>query len=132
MPELPRRRFLDLVGAAPNYIAPGCTITGDVETADPVVVCGHVRGDGKIGAALSMARGSAWEGEVHAREAVISGRMTGKLVIDGKLEIRSTAVLRADVVAGSIAIAKGALVEGDLRVTGAQPIVEFDEKRGAR
>jgi cytoskeletal protein CcmA (bactofilin family) len=132
MPELPRRRFLDLVGAAPNYIAPGCTISGDIETSDPVVVCGYVRGDGKITAALSMARGSVWEGEVHAREAVISGRMTGKLVIAGKLEIRSTAVLRADVVAGSIAIAKGAVVEGDLQVTNGQPIVEFEEKRGAR
>jgi cytoskeletal protein CcmA (bactofilin family) len=58
--------------------------------------------------------------------------MTGKLVISGKLEIRSSAVLRGDVVAGSIAIAKGALVEGDLQVTGGQPIVEFEEKRGAR
>ena len=132
MPEMPRRRFLDLVGAAPTYIAPGCTISGGIETSDPVVVCGYVRGDGRIDAALSMARDSAWEGEVHARGAVIAGRMTGKLVISGKLEIRSSAVLRVQVVAGSIAIAKGALVEGDLQVTGGQPIVEFEEKRGAR
>jgi cytoskeletal protein CcmA (bactofilin family) len=90
-----------------------------------------VRGDGKVGAALSMARDSAWEGEIHARHAVIAGAITGKLIVAEKLEIGSSAVLRADVVARSIAIAKGAVVEGVMQVTSGKPIVNFEEKRGA-
>ena len=131
MSGTPRRRLLDMVGAAPTFIAAGCRVTGDIETAGPVVVCGSVRGDGKIGAALSMARDSAWEGEIHAQHAVIAGSITGKLMVAGKLEIGSSAVLRADVVARSIAIAKGALVEGVMQVTSGKPIVNFEEKRGA-
>jgi cytoskeletal protein CcmA (bactofilin family) len=131
MSATPKRRLLDMVGAAPTFIAAGCHVTGDIETAGAVVVCGTVRGDGKIGAALSMARDSAWEGEIHARHAVIAGAITGKLIVAEKLEIGSSAVLRADVVARSIAIAKGALVEGVLQVTSGKPIVNFVEKRGA-
>jgi cytoskeletal protein CcmA (bactofilin family) len=110
MSATPKRRLLDMVGAAPTFIAAGCRVTGDIETAGPVVVCGAVRGDGKIGAALSMARDSSWEGEIHAGHAVIAGSITGKLII---------------------AIAKGAVVEGVMQVTSGQPIVKFEEKRGA-
>jgi cytoskeletal protein CcmA (bactofilin family) len=129
MSATPKRRLLDMVGAAPTFVAAGCHVTGDVETTGAVVVCGSVRGDGKIGGALSMARDSAWEGEIHARHAVIAGTITGKLIVAEKLEIGSSAVLRADVMARSIAIAKGAVVEGVLEVTSGKPIVNFEEKR---
>jgi len=131
MSATPKRRLLDMVGAAPTLIAAGCRVTGDIETTGAVVACGAVRGDGKIGAALSMARDSAWEGEIHASHAVIAGAITGKLIVAEKLEIGSSAVLRADVVARSIAIAKGAVVEGVMHVTSGKPIVNFEEKRGA-
>jgi cytoskeletal protein CcmA (bactofilin family) len=120
-----------MVGEAPTFIAAGCRVTGDIETAGPVVVCGAVRGDGKIGGSLHMARDSAWEGEIHARDAVVAGSISGKLIVAGKLEIGACAVLRADVVARSIAVAKGAIVEGAMQVTSGQPIVRFEEKRGA-
>ena len=129
MSATPKRRLLDMVGPAPTFIAEGCHVTGDIETAGAVVVCGIVRGDGKVGGALSMARDSAWEGEIHARHAVIAGTLTGKLIVAEKLEIGSSAVLRADVVARHIAIAKGAVVEGVLQVTSGKPIVNFEEKR---
>jgi cytoskeletal protein CcmA (bactofilin family) len=129
MSATPKRRLLDMVGPAPTFIATGCHVSGDIETAGAVVVCGVVRGDGKVGGALSMARDSAWEGEIHARHAVIAGTLTGKLVVAEKLEIGSSAVLRADVVARNIAIAKGAVVEGVLQVTSGKPIVNFEEKR---
>jgi cytoskeletal protein CcmA (bactofilin family) len=129
MSATPKRRLLDMVGAAPTFIADGCQVTGDIETTGALVVCGSVHGDGKIGGPLSMARDSAWEGEIHARHAVIAGTITGKLIVAEKLEIGSSAVLRADVVARSIAIAKGAVVEGVLQVTSGKPIVSFEEKR---
>jgi cytoskeletal protein CcmA (bactofilin family) len=131
MSETPKRRLLDKISDAPTFIAHGCRVSGDIETAGAVILCGAVRGDGKIGGALSMAAESAWEGEVHASHAVIAGRITGKLIVAEKLEIGSTAVLRADVVARSIAIAKGAVVEGAVEVTSGQPVVKFEEKRGA-
>jgi cytoskeletal protein CcmA (bactofilin family) len=129
MSETPQRRLLDQSGGAPTFVAAGCRVTGDIETPGPVIICGVVRGDGKIGGALSMATDAAWEGEIHARQAVIAGSISGKLIVAEKLEIGSSAVIRADVVARSIAIAKGAIVEGAVTVTSGQPIVRFEEKR---
>jgi cytoskeletal protein CcmA (bactofilin family) len=123
--------MLDQLGDSPTFVAPGSRISGDLETLGPLVVCGSVRGDGRIGGALSMAANSEWHGEVHARAAVIAGQLTGRLVVDEKLEVGATAVIQAEVIARTIAIARGAVIEGAITVTSGQPVVRFDEKRSA-
>jgi len=125
----PKRRFVDQLGISPTFVAEGCRLTGDVETGGPLVVLGAIRGDGKVGGALSMSAKSEWEGEIHAQAATIAGRISGKLVIEEKLEVGATAVIRADIVARSIAIAKGAVIDGEVTITSGQPIVRFEEKR---
>ena len=132
MSETLKRRLLDQIGASPTFVAEGSRLTGDVETAGPLVVCGSIRGDGRVGGALHMAVTAQWEGEVHARSAVIAGKISGRLVVAEKLEVGATAVIRADIVARSIAIAKGAVIDGTVTVTSGQPVVQFDEKRDAR
>jgi cytoskeletal protein CcmA (bactofilin family) len=129
MSESPKRRLLDEIGTSPTFVADGCNLTGDLETHGPIVVCGSVRGDGRIGGALRMSAQSSWTGEVHAQHGIIAGRVTGKLVIAEKLEIGATAVIRADVIARSIAVAKGAIIEGQVTITSGESVVEFDEKR---
>ena len=124
-----RRRMLDQLGDAPTFVAAGSCVAGDLETLGPLVVCGSVRGDGRVGGALSMAAGAEWCGEVHAQAAVIAGRLTGRLVVEGKLEVGETAVIQADVVARTIAIARGAVIEGAMTVTSGQPVVRFEERR---
>ncbi|MGH8179861.1 MAG: bactofilin family protein [Steroidobacteraceae bacterium] len=129
MSETPKRRLLDRMAASPTFVAAGCRLTGDVETDGPLLLCGAIRGDGRVSGALSLTEDAHWEGEVHATAAVIAGRFTGRLVIEGKLEIGASAVIHADIVAHAIAIARGAVVDGDIAVTGGQPVVHFDEKR---
>jgi cytoskeletal protein CcmA (bactofilin family) len=132
MSDQPKRRLLDEIGTSPTFVADGCVLTGDLETNGPIVVCGSVHGDGRIGGALRMAASSTWTGEVHARNGIIAGKVTGKLFITDKLEIGATAVIRADVTARSIAVAKGAIIEGQVTITSAEPVIEFEEKRHAR
>src|ERR1700745_1727180 len=121
--------MLDQLGEPPPSVAAGSRVVGDLETRGPLVVCGSVRGDGRVGGALSMAAGAEWCGEVHAQAAVIAGRLTGRLVVEGKLEVGETAVIQADVVARTIAIARGAVIEGAMTVTSGQPVVRFEERR---
>jgi cytoskeletal protein CcmA (bactofilin family) len=129
MSEAPKRRLVDQLGVSPTFVAEGCRFTGDIETSGPLVVCGAIRGDGRVGGALSMAAKSQWDGEIHAQAAVVAGRISGKLVIAEKLEVGSTAVIRADIVARSIAVAKGAVIDGEVTITSGQPIVRFEERR---
>ncbi len=132
MSESPKRRLLDFLGGSPTFVAEGCRLTGDIETAGPLVLCGAIRGDGHIRGALSMAVKSEWEGEIHAEQGVVAGKIIGTLSVTGKLEIGATAVIRARVSARSIAIAKGAVIDGELIVTSGQPVVSFEEKRHSR
>lgn len=131
MSESPKRRLLDEIGTSPTFVAEGCELTGDLHTRGPIVVCGAVRGNGHIGGALRMSAQASWTGELHAHHAIIAGQITGRLVISGKLEIGSTAIIRADVVARSIAVAKGAVIEGQVTVTSGESVIEFEEKRNA-
>jgi cytoskeletal protein CcmA (bactofilin family) len=129
-----RRRLIDQFQAseAPTFVTTGSRITGDIEVNGPLVVCGTVRGDGRVGGVLRMAVTAEWEGEVHAKAAIIAGKLRGKLVVEEKLEVAASAVIHADVVAHSIAIAKGAVIDGSVTITSDQRLTEYQEKRSAR
>ncbi len=127
-----KRRLIDQIGDSPTFVAEGSRLTGDLETSGPLVICGAVRGDGRVGGALSMAATAEWHGEIHALAAVIAGRVSGKLVVEDKLEVGATAVIRADIVARTLAVARGAIIDGVVSVTSGEPVVQFEEKRAAR
>lgn len=132
MSDQPKRRLLDEIGTSPTFVAEGCVLTGDLEAPGALVVCGTVRGDGHIRGALRMAASASWTGDVRAQHGIIAGKITGKLVIAEKLEVGATAVIRADVTARSIAVAKGAVIEGQVTITSGEQVIEFEEKREAR
>jgi cytoskeletal protein CcmA (bactofilin family) len=129
MADIPRRRLLDHLGVGPTYVVAGSRITGDIEVPGALVMCGRVRGDGDVKGSLSIAADAQWDGEVHARSGVVAGAINGTIRVDEKLEIRASAVIRGRVIARSIAIAKGAVIEGEVTVTSDEPIVNFEEKR---
>ncbi len=129
MSEEPKRRLLDRLGSSPTYIAEGTQIIGDIDCKGPLAVSGQIRGNGNIGGALNLTTSAVWDGNVSARSAVVAGRVTGALDIAEKLEIGATAVITGPVTTPSLAIANGAVVEGNVVVTSGKPIVKFDEKR---
>jgi cytoskeletal protein CcmA (bactofilin family) len=129
MSSIPRRRFLDRLSGSPSLLSTGSRISGDVETAGALMIAGHVVGDGRIGGELSIGPDAHWEGNVYASCAVVAGRITGSIVVSGKIEISASAVIRGRVSASFIAMASGATVDGEVAVTGTEPIVEFEERR---
>jgi cytoskeletal protein CcmA (bactofilin family) len=129
MAEAPKRRLLDEVSGSPTFVGEHSTFVGDVTTSGAFVLCGHVKGDGQIAGTLNLAISGHWEGGVHAKQAVVAGHVTGDLVVEEKLEIGQTAVIRGSVSARTIAIAKGAVVDGDITVTSGTPITRFEERR---
>ena len=123
------RRILDRPTGTLSLLATGSRVTGDIETPGALMIGCHVCGDGNVGGELSVSAEAHWEGDVHAHSAVIAGRITGAIVVRKKIEIAATAVIRGRVIACSIAMARGATIEGEITVTGDQPILEYEEKR---
>jgi cytoskeletal protein CcmA (bactofilin family) len=66
---------------------------------------------------------------VRARSAVIAGKLTGSIMVEDRLEVGAAAHIKGHVTAKSLAIARGAVIEGDIQVTSGEPIVQFEEKR---
>jgi cytoskeletal protein CcmA (bactofilin family) len=129
MSAIPRRRLLDRLSGSPSVLSGGSRLSGDVETAGALMIAGHVIGDGRIGGELSIGPDAHWEGNVYASCAVVAGKVTGSIVVSGKIEISASAVIRGRVSAASIAMARGATIDGEVAVTGTEPIVEFEERR---
>ncbi len=124
-----KRRFLDVGPTTPTFIGADTEIFGNVRGPGPFVVAGTVHGDGELGTSFNLAVNGAWHGNVRAQRAVIAGTVIGSLAIEDKLEIGYSAVIRGRVSARSIAIAKGAVIDGEIEVTSGAAIVQFEEKR---
>jgi cytoskeletal protein CcmA (bactofilin family) len=125
----PHRRLVDRGNGSPTIIGTGVTFRGDVIAPGSVLLSGNVRGDGDIGGALQIARDAHWEGQVRAGAAVIAGQLTGSIECSGPVEVGSGAIIKGNVTARSLAIANGAVIEGDIQVTSGAQIVTFEEKR---
>lgn len=128
----PRRRFFDQRAGAPTLIGIGSRFEGMLEVQGPMSLGGTIVGNGKVAGLVSIAKEAHWQGNVQARAAVVAGRVNGDLTIETKLEIGKSAVIRGCVRAHVLAIADGAVVDGEIQVTGTQPIIRFEEKRAAR
>jgi len=127
-----KRRFFERSGlsAGPaTYIGADTVIVGDVRGGGQFVVSGEIRGDGDLDGALSLSISGQWHGTIHARQAIVAGRITGSLIVEDTLEIGRSAVISGRVSARTIAIATGAIVDGEIEVTSGKPVVQFDEKR---
>lgn len=129
MSEKPRRRLADRASSSPTFVGAGSRFTGDLECGGDLVIAGAVHGDGIVRGTLTLSQGGRWQGRIQAQHAVIAGEIEGTISISEKLEIRNTARLRGMVDARTIAIAKGAIVEGEMSVTSGEPILEYEEKR---
>ena len=124
-----KRRFLERGGGSPTVLGADTIFEGDLRGRGTFVVYGHVNGDGDIHGSLNLAASATWHGDIHAHQAVIAGHVTGSLIVAGKLEIGFTAVIHGRVSAQIIAIAKGAIVDGEIATTSGAPVQEFVEKR---
>ncbi|MGO9991057.1 MAG: bactofilin family protein [Steroidobacteraceae bacterium] len=132
MSEL-KRRFLERVplqgSPSPTVIPADTVIVGNIRGRGQFVVCGEIHGDGDLDGPLVLAVTARWLGNIQAHQAIVAGEVVGSIVVQDKLEIGLTAVIRGRVSARTIAIAKGAIVDGEIEVTSGIPIVEFEEKR---
>jgi len=129
MSDSPRRRHADRVSVSPTFIGGGSKFTGNLDCEGDLVVGGHVNGEGHVRGALTLSEEGHWEGTIHASNAVIAGQVTGTVAVSEKLEIRKSARIRGIVNARTIAVAQGAVIDGEMAVTSGAPVVSYEEKR---
>src|ERR1700749_1691042 len=124
-----KRRFLDSSAASPTFIGANSVFVGDIRGTGQFVVSGEVHGDGDLNGGINLSATGSEHGQVRRKQAIVAGTILVGLIVQEKLEIGYTAVIRGKVSARTVAIAKGAIVDGEIEVTSNAPVVEFEEKR---
>ena len=109
-----------------SVIAAGMRLEGHVQSTGVVRVAGTVHGNVSADNQVLVAKGGRVDGEVRAREAVVDGEVMGSIVAEERVEIRSSAVIRGDIVTPRLMVHEGAML--DVQV--AKPSVAM-EQRGA-
>lgn len=129
MNESKLRRFRDRPSGAPTLINEGCKVTGMISGSGDYQISGEIDGDCDIDGTVALARNGYWSGTIKAAQVVISGHVEGDIIATGRVEIADSARITGTVTGEAIAVAEGAVVEGQMRTTGHAEPVEFIEKR---
>jgi cytoskeletal protein CcmA (bactofilin family) len=126
-----KRRIRDKTNGPTTYIAASTTIVGSIAGKGAYVFCGTVEGDCDIDGPLTLAAGGRWKGMLKATDIVVAGVVEGDVVANARVEILGSARVTGSLSGNSIAVAEGAVIEGEIKVTsGAEPTT-FEEKRQA-
>jgi cytoskeletal protein CcmA (bactofilin family) len=126
-----KRRIRDSASGPTTYIAPSTKIVGTISGQGSYVFCGTVEGDCDIDGPVTLADGGRWKGTLRATDIVVGGVVEGDVIARQRVEIGGTARVSGSLAGNSIAVAEGAVIEGEIRVTSGEAPVQFQEKRQA-
>jgi len=124
-----RRRIQDSDQGATTYVAQGSTFEGKLVGKGAFVFCGKFAGDCDIDGPVTLAAGGHWTGTLKARDVVIAGTVDGDVIAAQRVEIAGSARITGSLSGHSVAVAEGAVIEGELRVTSGEQSKRFEEKR---
>lgn len=123
------RRVLDDIPGFGTLLGRATRLTGELEGTDSCIVNGDVEGNCRLDAALLLNEGARWTGSITVRNAVVAGTIEGDITVQEKLELAPTARVYGAITSTRVAMAAGAVHEGEMRVARASDIVHFEEKR---
>jgi len=124
-----KRRLSDAPSGPATYVAESARITGSISGAGAYVVCGRVDGDCDIAGPVTLARQGRWQGTLCADNVVIAGTVEGDVIARERVEVAETARVTGSISGHSIAVAEGAIIEGELKVASGGAATRFKEKR---
>jgi cytoskeletal protein CcmA (bactofilin family) len=124
-----KRRIRDSADGPTTYIAPSTKIVGTITGDGPYVFCGAMEGDCDINGPMTLAEGGRWKGTLRATDVVVAGEVDGDVIARERVEIAGTARVTGSLAGHSIAVAEGAVIEGEIKVMSGGFATTFEEKR---
>ncbi len=100
-------------------------VDGMLSTSQDLRVEGRVTGTLMCDGVLHVAEGAEVDATVEAAGIIVAGALSGAITCHGRLEIRSTGIVRGRVETGRLIVVEGAVYEGQLRMDA--PVEEVSE-----
>lgn len=101
-----------------SIIGAGMRIVGDLVTDGTVRVEGRVEGTIRAGKAVVLGKGGEVIGDVFTQDAVIGGRVEGRVVAESRLELQSTSEISGEIRARTahLQLDEGARFNGQIQM----------------
>ncbi len=110
-----------------NFLGSGTVVEGTVRTTNSVRVDGKIKGKLFCKNTLTVGVNGVVEGEIEAKNAIIGGKIHGKIKVAEKLVLEAKSVLIGDLKASKLLIDEGAVFEGTSDMGKKEPVV-IEEK----
>jgi cytoskeletal protein CcmA (bactofilin family) len=95
-----------------NFLGNGTTVEGTVRTTNSIRVDGKIKGKLICKNTLTVGINGVIEGEIEAKNAIVGGKIHGKVKVAEKLVLESKSILLGDLKANKLLIDEGAVFEG--------------------
>lgn len=99
---------------AESVIAAGLTIEGTIVGNGDVRIAGQFHGDVNVQGSLTIESGAKLVGGVRASNVIIDGELEGNIDAATRVELRSTGVLNGNLNTGSLTVAAGSRMRGQV------------------
>ena len=93
----------------PNHIGATTKIKGDITSQEDFRIDGHFEGNLTTTAKIVLGEKGILDGNIKCGNAEILGKVSGDLVVENLLSVKSSAVIDGNVVIGKLAIEPGAV-----------------------
>jgi cytoskeletal protein CcmA (bactofilin family) len=110
--DLPRRAAEREVKE--SLVAADLTIEGKIEGSGHVRIAGRFKGDINVQGHLTIEVGAKVTGAVRANAVIIAGELEGNIDAAARVELLDTGVLNGDLKAGSLTVAAGSRMRGQV------------------
>lgn len=97
-----------------SLIAADLTIEGKIDGAGHVRIAGRFKGDINVQGHLTIELGAKVTGAVRATAVIIAGELEGNIDAASRVELLETGVLNGDLKAGSLTVAAGSRMRGQV------------------
>ncbi|MCK4951608.1 MAG: polymer-forming cytoskeletal protein [Gammaproteobacteria bacterium] len=124
-----KRRLTDNIHKSQSILSESSILTGTLAGDSDYVIYGSIDGTCDLAGTLMLQKPGKWTGNITAGNVVIAGKVDGDVQARDKLELTATARIAGNITGQTIAIAEGAVVEGNVSMTGKGGVSYFEDRR---
>jgi cytoskeletal protein CcmA (bactofilin family) len=95
-----------------SILGPELEIHGDVKATGSLLIYGKVYGNIESKGSVRTAKGSLVKGNIHARDAIVSGDVEGDVEVEAKVTLGNSSHLSGNLKAAILTIEEGAQFDG--------------------
>ncbi|MEX0813051.1 MAG: polymer-forming cytoskeletal protein [Chitinophagales bacterium] len=115
-----------------NQFGEGTVITGEIKSKGDIRIDGEINGAVYSEAKLVVGPSGKVDGDVKCKNADISGKVYGRLIIEDLLFLKSSAVIEGDIVAQKMVVESGAMFNGTCSMGESIKANKNEEKSAAK